>query len=125
MSIKDIPVLIEQYATKRQDRLALQKQTDQLKQEETQLQNDIIAALKDAGMTSAGGSEHKVTFKTVQKPTAADWDKIYDYIQEEGAFDLLQRRLGETAVKLRWEEGIDIPGIVAFPVDKLSISKVS
>ena len=124
MSIKDIPAMIEAYSDKRDERLALQRQTDTLKKEETQLQLELIAALKDAGMTSAGGSAHKVSMKVVQKPTAGDWEQIYEYIKDNDAFDLLQRRLGETAVKARWEDGIEIPGVISFPVEKLTLSKV-
>lgn len=123
MSIKDLPTLIEAYAEKRDERLVLQRRTDQLKKEETQLKDDLILALQEANLTSAGGTDHKVTYKQETKPVAGDWNEIYRYIQENDAWDLMQRRLLESAIKERWEDGVEIPGVVSFPVDKLSLSK--
>jgi hypothetical protein len=43
---------------------------------------------------------------------------------EHGAWDIMQKRLTQTAIDLRWEDGVSIPGVEAFPVDDLSISEV-
>ena len=123
--LKNLPDIIEQFAAKKAERLAADKVAQALKHEEVELQNEICKLLKDSGLTGAGGATHKVTLKTIDKPVAQDWDEIYTYIKEEDAFDLLQRRLTEGAVKARWEEDIDIPGIATYPVDKLTLSKVS
>jgi hypothetical protein len=65
-----------------------------------------------------------VTFKEVAKPAVTDWAELYQHIAETGNFDLLQRRVGEAAVKLRWEDGEAVPGIVSYPVEKLTLTKV-
>jgi hypothetical protein len=54
-----------------------------------------------------------------------DWEEVYKYIKANDAFDLLQRRLTETAVKLRWDDGIRLPGIETLRVYDVSISGVS
>ena len=125
MSIEKLPAMIDQLYELRELRLQHQRQTDKLKKQETELQQEIIMAMAESGMTSAGGAHAKATYKVVDKPVAANWDEVYHYIAENDAFDLLQRRLGEGAVKARWEDGITIPGVTAFPVDKLTLSKVS
>ena len=37
---------------------------------------------------------------------------------------ILQRRIGERAVKDRWDDGVKIPGIVSYPIDEISYSKM-
>lgn len=124
MSIKELPQLIDAYADARQERLAAQRATDALASEENKFKAEIIALLQDNDLSTAGSARHSVKLKMDDKPIANDWDAIYSYIHETQSFDLLQRRLGERAIKLRWEDGVTIPGVTTFPVEKLTISKV-
>jgi hypothetical protein len=123
VSTIDIPELIENYAVLRDRRLEAQREVDNIAKLEGRAKDELIAAMQESGLTHAGGKDHKVSLKMVDKPVAGDWALIYDYIQENQAFDLLQRRLTEKAIKDRWEDGLSIPGVVRFPVEKLTVSK--
>jgi hypothetical protein len=50
-----------------------------------------------------------------------DFGALEGYIREHGALDLLQRRLTESAVKLRWDDGIQIPGVGIETEQKLQL----
>jgi len=57
-------------------------------------------------------------------PRAADWPKVHAFIQKTGRFDLLQKRLGEAAVKDMWDQGDDVPGVEKVSIPDVSITKI-
>ena len=116
--------LADKWFAKRAERLILEKQVETMKSEESQLKAAIIKSLVDAKISSVGGKLVSVAVVRKEKPTVEDWEKLYAYIKKTESFDLLQRRLSETAVNLRWEDEIKIPGVTSFPIDELSYSKV-
>lgn len=124
LSAQQLGVLVDEYAEIRDRRLAMQRETDKLDKKEKELKQQIMAEIKAASISSIGGRIMRGTIHTKQKPVASSWPDIYKHIQATGEFDLLQRRLTETAVLVRWEDKIVIPGIQAFPVDDLSLSKI-
>ncbi len=114
--------LVDAYIAKRTERLLADKVAENLKKEETELQKKLIEICIASGTKALGGSKGVVNYARENKPTVMNWEKLYEYIKEHDAFELLQRRLGEGAVAERWEDGIVIPGVGTFPVDKLTIS---
>ena len=52
-----------------------------------------------------------------------DWEAFYKYVAKEGAFDLLQRRVNDSAYRARLDDQIKVPGVEPFGVVKLSITK--
>lgn len=115
--------LVDEYAETREARLALQRDVDKLNEQEKSLKAKIIQMLEQAGATAIGGHKMVVELVPKEKPVANDWDAVHKFIMENDAWDLMQKRLTDTAVRLRWEEGIILPGIQKFPYNDLSISK--
>jgi len=102
----------EQYFAIRSNRLALQRQADELEQQE----KDILYELtKELDFSNIGYSRqfNGFVFKANRKDlvTPIDWGLILPYIKETGEVDLLQKRLTDSAVKARWDAGLTIPGI--------------
>jgi hypothetical protein len=124
MSPEHLGILVDSYFSKREERLALQHQVDALEKEEKALKQSIIEQIRAEKISSIGGRKMRATIQTKQKPQVSSWPALYDHIRSTGEFDLLQRRLTETAVSARWEEKIIIPGVQAFPVDDISLSKI-
>lgn len=106
----------------RQQRLTAQKVVDEFKEQEKLLTDHIIDNLPK-GDRGAIGKHHQVSVYTDAIPRAADWDAIYKFIKRNNAFELLQRRLSDTAVKERWDDGKQIPGVESFNVVKVSLTK--
>lgn len=123
MSLESIGEKVDLYFKTREQRLLMQKQVDNVQTEESKLKEEIIRELQAAKVTSIGGNIARVTIQEKIKPIAQNWELVYAYIKEHNAFDLMQRRLTEAAVKGRWEDGIKIPGVDSFTVFDLSVAK--
>lgn len=113
--------LIDAYGAKRQERLLVKQTMDKLEEQEKKLKAQVIQMMITAKASSHGGKKFGVNYKRKDKPTAGDWSKIYAWIKENDGFDILQRRLTESAVEARREDKIIIPGIMMFPVDDVTV----
>ena len=102
--------LVEQYRLKRLERLELKKKYDELEAEEKTLKGKLIDSLK-AGEPHVGA----ILIEKV-KPTVEDWQAFYNHIRATGEFDLLQRRITESAALERRMAGDPLPGVNWFPV---------
>jgi len=99
------------------ERLALDRASKSLKKRVDELSARIIALMSVSGLTSVDGAH----IEEVQKPYISNFTELEGYIIEHGALDLLQKRLTESAVKLRWEDGIQIPGVGVSTEQKLRL----
>lgn len=121
--MSDLTELVNQYIVWRDQRLELERRAQSFKEKEDEVKLALIAAMREQKLESARTSVGMVTYKSKPMPVAKNWPDVYEYIKENNAFDLLQRRLHEGAVQLRLDDGIKIPGIEFFPVDKITVSK--
>lgn len=108
----------------RNKRLAEQKKVDEIEAEEIALKNHIIENLPKSEACGVSGRLARVTIVAKQIPQVKDWGAFYKYVKKTGSFDLMQKRLADTAVKERWESGKEIPGVEHFNVVSVSINKV-
>jgi len=58
-----------------------------------------------------------------------NWDEVYGYIvknfkKNPGVFALLQKRVGEVAVKEIWEAGKEVPGTQPLDVPTVRLNKL-
>ncbi len=120
---KDLARCADLLFTTRDERLALQREVDALKAKESALRQHIIDTLPKSS-TGVAGKIASVAVVVKDKPTVTDWDELYGYIQENGAFELLHRRLTEGAVKEYWEEGDEVPGVGLTQYVDISLKKV-
>lgn len=107
--------IVEEYRSIRLERLDLQKKVNALDEAEKKLKEKIIEELR------AGTPHRGVILIEKQKPTVEDWAKLYAHIKATGEFDLLQRRVTESAVQERWQDGNAVPGVVRFPVYDIKV----
>ena len=111
------------YETK-QARLALQKQVDELEKRETLIKNHIIATLPKSQASGVAGRVARVTVVSKEVPQVENWDQLYAYVKKTGAFELLQRRLADAAIKERWDAGKKVPGVKTFTITTVSLNKL-
>ncbi len=119
MELIDLMPLVTEFNDVRDERLKLQRQTDRLKEQETELKLEVAAAIKLSGLKKVAN----VTYVLKVKAVAKDWEAIHAYIIENDAWDLMEKRLGQRACGERWDDKIEIPGVGKFPIDDLSIGK--
>jgi len=108
----------------REERLAKQKEVDSLAAEENALKVYIIEELPKSDATGIAGKVARVTVVNKIVPKVEDWDKFYKYIAKTKSWEMLQRRVGEGAVRERWDAGREVPGVGHIQVPTVSINKV-
>lgn len=108
----------------REARLAIEKQAEELKKREALLKDHLINELPKSQAGGIAGKVARVTITTKLIPQVKDWDSFRAYIKKTGSWDLIQKRVSDTAVKERWEAGKEIPGVEAFQTTGVSINKV-
>ena len=105
-----MPNQLQLYFETRQRRLKLQREADELEQQE----KDILYELTKTYTTAqVDHKESGFRLKAVRKevPLVTDWAATLEYVKTTGQVDLLQKRLTDSAVKARWDNGIDVPGV--------------
>ena len=108
----------------REERLKIQKQVELLASEESAIKEHLINTLPKSDASGVAGKLARVTIVTKQVPQVKDWDAFYKHVKKSGDFDLLQRRLTDSAIKERWEAGKEVPGVEHFNAVSVSINKV-
>lgn len=78
----------------------------------------MVAEKVDLFQTDVGRA--KLTPKEVG--VVDDWDKFYAYVKRKNAFELLQRRLNNSAWKERLEHKEFVPGVKPFKFNKVDVS---
>ena len=108
----------------RERRIALQREADDLKRQETNLEFELMSQVTSLGIAAAKGrrASFSVTHEVV--PNVNDWSKLHDYIIIEKDFTLLQKRIGVTAWRDYYETGLLIPGTDAVTLNKVNLRKV-
>jgi hypothetical protein len=124
MELMEIAALVDQYDSKRDERLLMDKEAAKLKREEQVLHDRILHELNNQGMMYVAGTYKRVKVNPTIKHVAEDWDAVYRYMANNDSMDLVQKRLHEGAIILREEEGLVIPGLTIVEVNKLSIAKI-
>ena len=123
-SLNTLAEKVDKYYTLREARLARQKEADALQEAETELKEDLIRQISKSDASGVAGKIARVSVVTKREPAIKDFEVFMAYVSRRKAWDLLQRRVSAAAIKARWEDGKEIPGIEAFPVVGLSLSKL-
>lgn len=112
------------YSEVRELRLAMQKIVDDVKARETEIKEHIIDNLSKSSDTGAAGRKYRAQIVTKEVPTLKDWTAFTAYVAENNRFDLMHKRIADTAVKDMWEAGADVPGVGKFKAVDVSITKL-
>lgn len=118
---------VEQYINLRDRRTVLKKaysETDEeLKNEMKLIEMDILEFLDSTGQQSAK-TEHGTAYKEIfTSVTVADGQKFFDFVLQNDAIDLLEKRVNKTAYRSYKEDGIDVPGVNIYQEAKVKIRK--
>jgi len=110
---------------RREERLAKKAEVDALESEEKALKEQIILMLGDASLEGAKGGVATASITRRVVATVVDWAAFYQYVKEKDAFDLLHKRVSDTAYRDRLEQGEVVPGAEPFTIVGLSLVKAS
>lgn len=108
----------------RDRRKALAAKVEEMKREEDAMEDQIFAQFSKQELEGARGRRAQASIGRHDYPTAEDWEKTDAYIIKTKSLDLLQRRLSVEAVRERWKDGVDVPGVGKFTKVTLHLSKI-
>lgn len=102
---------IKDWREARDARLEMDRKAAKLKSVEDGLKSFLLEAFKQQKLEGmlVGGKVTGLTTKRI--PIVEDKEKFLNYVRETGELDLLQFRLSPEAVRVRAEEGVEVPGI--------------
>ncbi len=114
------------YNDVRQLRLTMDKEVEKVKARETEIRNFIIDNLSKSQDTGAAGLRYRAQIVVKRVPKLADWGVFTSWVRKNDRFDMLQKRLSDTAVKdyIEQNEGKALPGLEMMNVPDVSITKI-
>lgn len=113
----------------REQRLAMQKQVDELQAQETFLREHLINTLPKSNATGVAGKLVRVSIESKTVYQAKDWDAIRLYIKghaakNPGVWGLMNKALNQATIKEMYESGKKVPGIESLEVKVVSMNKL-
>ena len=125
LSTTDLGSAIDALYNLREMRLGYERKAKELKTQETEARNAILATLEASGLQKASGHVATCGVKVSTIPIVTDWDQVFTYIKDHDRFDLVQKRISVLA----WRETYDneglIPGTEAVEDIDISLTKAS
>ena len=89
-----------------------------------QLESQIDMKMRLLSIEVVEGDAGIARREAIQRVSVQDWSKLQDYIHRNRAYDLLQRRVTESAILARMSRGESIDGCVVEDTYKLKIAGV-
>ncbi len=122
--------LIDDLVRLRRDRLKREKVVNEIKEDEAQLTKVVEQRLNHAGVFSMRGKRGVFTLAPVVVAHVSDWPKFYQFMRDEDALDLLQKRVAVGAFREYIDDLDDdgnakrIPGVRADKIIKPTLTEV-
>lgn len=105
-------------------RLAEQNKLKEYSEFEVLLNRWFIENLVAGDSSGVAGKIGRVEIKKKDFVSVADWNKFNAYVKRNKADDLLTIKANDKAIKERWEDGKQIPGIEKGTIKVISLTKV-
>lgn len=120
----NIGQLIQELRELKSQLAELSKQTNDLKALRDEKEAQLIAHLREIGLSQISDGKDTVSLTDTVVPQVYDWPAFYKYIHENEAYYLLERRPTATAYReLREQTESEIPGVRDYVKPTLSLRK--
>lgn len=113
----------QEYRNLRDQRSALkatyEAQDEKLKEAMAAIEAEFIAMCKDLGCTSMRTPAGTIIYTETKRYWPSDWDKMYKFIHHHHAYELLERRVSQSAMRdwLEQNPGVAPPGL-SFSIEE-------
>lgn len=108
----------------RYKRLDENKRIEAMKSFETELKDYLINILPKSEASGVAGKLARAQVTSKKVPQVTDWEAFFAHVAKTKSWDLLIRRVNDSAVVERWEAGKEIPGVGAFTLTNVSVTKL-
>jgi hypothetical protein len=116
--------LIDHMLAIRDARKDLDKQSADLKQEYDELEQMLLTRLDEEDTTQGRSKTATATVSQMLIPTIEDWEKFEEYVKDNDAFYMLQRRVAAAAFRELNAQGVVIPGIKPMIQKSISLRRL-
>lgn len=108
---------------KRDEISELEKKISQLKEERDVIEERAAVSLKLLGVRSAQTAHGTIGLSASTVATIDDWESFVEYVADNNAFHLLERRPAQTGCRELMGQGEKIPGVKPFVKTKLTFRR--
>lgn len=100
----------------------LSSQEKALKSERDEIETHLFQYLDEQGLDRTGSRTHLVAINETTVPSVKDWNAVAQYVVENDATYLFERRLSAVAFRDLVNQGVTIPGVESFTKRSLSLT---
>jgi hypothetical protein len=108
---KELGTLTEQLFDQKQRKKALNAELSELNGEIRLTERGLLREMQEQELWEAGNQNIKITRSSKTVAEVVNWDQFYEYIYENKAGYMLERRPSLTACREMFDEGDPIPGV--------------
>ena len=116
--------LIDEMFDLRERKRELERELKEIEETMADRESQVIQMLDKDEITLSRGRRASASITESEVPVIEDWEAVQEYIRENDALHLLQRRVSSTAWRELKDAGELIPGTRPFTQRKLSLRKV-
>lgn len=109
----------------RAERLEVQRDAAAIGTDEKLVKEHLIQNLPKSQASGVSGKVANAKIEKMKVPQIKDKKKLLDHVKKTGDWDLLTIGINTSAVEERWENKKKVPGVEAFEVIKVSLTKAS
>jgi len=125
MADKPTGTMIDEMFELRENKKDLEARIKDINEQMTLLEAQLMQKLDDEKQTMGRGSSASATISASEVPMVEDWDAFGQYLIDNDALYLLQRRVAVRAFRELKDAGETIPGTTTFPKRTISLRKIS
>lgn len=123
LSTVELGEMIAELDELRDRKRALNEELKAIDEQYRELEYKILDELDRTGVEMTRTSRATVSISKQIYPTVVDWDKAFEYIRQNDAMYLFQRRLAAGPCKEMWESGEEIPGVEQYEKRGINLRK--
>ncbi|MGH1373579.1 MAG: hypothetical protein ACRBBW_16180 [Cellvibrionaceae bacterium] len=115
--------LLDKSTALRTEANELERIAKDLKAEKRIIDQMVVDMMNSMGISRTGNDNVNAVVVTKRLPNVSDWDAFYQFVNENNAPYLLQRRVSQKAVEEIVELGQEVPGVDFYEEEQLSLRK--
>lgn len=117
--------MIEALAELRDRKRDLSEQFKEIDRQYRELEARILDRLDQENAQFSGSSRHRATVSEVTVPSVTDWDAFYEYVKNNDALYLFEKRVASAPWRELVESGEQVPGTEPYTRRSISLRKIS
>lgn len=124
MDSKPTGTMIDDMFNLREDKKKLESQVKEINEQMTLLEAELLQKLDSEKQTMGRGASASASISNTEIPMVEDWESFGQYLIDNDALYLLQRRVAVRAFRELRDAGEVIPGTTTFPKRTISLRKL-